>query len=253
MTDIFESEFFDAALGFPAALFTAALVVVICFWLLVLFGVSEHDSFDGDVNTDVAGLGGVPVSVTVSVVTVVAWCLSLTGSVLVGRSAAEGTLRQGLQAAVLVVALLLAWAVARVLLRPLRRLFPDDPEPSRLDFIGLTCTVRTSRVDQSFGQAEVTASDGSVALVQVRVDPHAADTGLTAGSTALLYAYDDDGEFFWAAPYDTELDPRRGPDSGLGGPAIGGPPTGSLESVRSRPPRTGPGRTGFGPPGTEPV
>ncbi|RII09194.1 hypothetical protein DSC45_32230 [Streptomyces sp. YIM 130001] len=238
------NEFFDAALGFPAALFTAALVVVVCFWLLVLLGACEHDSFDGDVNTGAAGLGGVPVAITASLVITVAWGLSLTGSVLVERSAAQGTLRQALSAAVLVVALLLAWAVTRILLRPLRALFPDEPEPSRLDFIGLTCTVRTSRVDQSFGQAEVTAADGAVALVQVRVDPHAADSGLTAGSTALLYAYDDDGEFFWAAPYDAELDPRRGRNSGLGGPALGGPPTGSIESVRSRPPRTGLGRSG---------
>lgn len=28
------------------------------------------------------------------------------------------------------------------------------------------------------------------------------------GSTALLYAYDDAGEFFWVAPFDTALDPR---------------------------------------------
>jgi hypothetical protein len=42
-------------------------------------------------------------------------------------------------------------------------------------------------------------------VVQVR---QTADEVLTSGSTGLLYAYDEVGEFFWVAPYDTALDPR---------------------------------------------
>ncbi|MCY0955349.1 hypothetical protein OTB16_39185, partial [Streptomyces sp. H27-S2] len=59
--------------------------------------------------------------------------------------------------------------------------------------------------DAEFGQAEVAAGDGSTAVVQVRQlgsDP------LMLGSTALLYAYDEAGEFFWVAPFDAALDPR---------------------------------------------
>ncbi|MFC8076183.1 hypothetical protein ACFUN8_11675 [Streptomyces sp. NPDC057307] len=208
-------EFIDAALGFPTFLFTAALIVVVGFWLLVLTGVAETDSFDSDVDLDTAGIGGVPVTVAFSLLTAVAWFTSLAASVTLhrfGAFGASGLVRAVSALAVLVGAVLLAWWATRLLVRPLHTLFPDEPGPSRLDFVGLTCTIRTGRVDAWFGQAEVAARDGSTAVVQVR--QHRADTAkagapaLGNGSTGLLYAYDDAGEFFWVAPYDTALDPR---------------------------------------------
>ncbi|MEV0090704.1 hypothetical protein [Streptomyces sp. NPDC050738] len=199
------SEFLAAALGFPAALFSAALVVVVAFWLLVLCGVAEHDSFGGHAHSGALGAGGVPVTVPVSLLAGTAWFVSFTGSVLVRRSGAAGAGRAALDLGVLVAALLLAWSFTRILVRRLRGLFPDLPPPSRLDFIGLTCTIRTGSVSADFGQAEVAATDGSTALVQVR--QHGRDV-FRSGSTALLYAYDEDGEFFWVGPFDSALDPR---------------------------------------------
>ncbi|MCT9089889.1 hypothetical protein N4G70_13555 [Streptomyces sp. ASQP_92] len=198
-------EFLGAAFGFPAALFSAALVVVVVFWLLVLCGAADHHAFNGDAHGDVFGAGSVPVSVPVSLMIGIAWFTSLTGSVLLRRSGAGGGALALLKLGVLGVALLLGWAVTRWVGRRLRRLFPDQPPPSRLDFIGLTCTIRTGSVSATFGQAEVSAADGSSALVQVR---QSGAEPLRLGSTGLLYAFDDDGEFFWVAPYDPALDPR---------------------------------------------
>ena len=89
--------------------------------------------------------------------------------------------------------LLLIWLVTLMagLGGPLANLFPDEPAPSLHDFVGLTCTIRTGRVDGDFGQAEVAARDGSTAVVQVRQNDGAR---LELGSTGLLYAYDDTGE-----------------------------------------------------------
>ena len=39
--------------------------------------------------------------------------------------------------------------------------------------------------------------------------PDGAETALKAGSTALIFDYDADGEFFWVMPYDADLDPHR--------------------------------------------
>lgn len=203
-------EFLDAALSFPAMLFSAALVVVIAFWLLVLAGAADHHSFDADLDTDLAGIGGVPVTVSVSVMVAVGWFTALTGSVLLHRGDTTGTVRAALAFGVLAVALLVAWAVVRLLVRHFRRFFADQPPPSRQDFLGRVCTVRTGSVGTDFGQAEVAAADGSTAIVQVRqLEP--ADTTLMAGSPGLLYAYDDAGEFFWVSPYDRALDPGPPP------------------------------------------
>ncbi|MFD0290078.1 hypothetical protein [Streptomyces sp. NPDC127118] len=216
-------EFLSAATAFPAVLFGAALAVVILFWLLVLAGAADHHSFDGDIDTDLAGIGGVPVTVSVSVMVVVGWFTSLTGTVLVHRSGTTGLTRAALACAVFAGALLLGWAVLRILVRCFRRSFPDEPPPSRQDFLGRVCTVRTGSVSSDFGQAEVTADDGSTAIVQVRLLAPTDGPVLAAGSAGLLYAYDDEGEFFWVSPYDKALDP---------GPPTPRPPSGTRRTPR---------------------
>ncbi|MEU2026543.1 hypothetical protein ABZ565_30965 [Streptomyces sp. NPDC016469] len=212
-------EFMDATLSFPAVLFAAALVVVIAFWLLVLVGAADHHSFDADLDADLAGVGGVPVTVSVSLMIAVGWFSALTGSVLVHRSGATGPLRAVLACAVLAGALLLAWGAVRLLVHHFRRLFPDQPPPSRQDFLGRVCTIRTGSVSADFGQAEVTADDGTTATVQVRqLEP--VDAELASGRSGLLYAYDEAGEFFWVSAYDKALDPGPPPGRTASGPAV---------------------------------
>jgi Protein of unknown function (DUF1449) len=182
--------FVDAALGFPAVLFTFLLIVVVGYWLLVLFGALDVEAFDGDGFLDGLGFAGVPATVSLSLLIAIAWFVSLAGTVL-----ASGALLIAILA--LPFALAVATFATRLLVRPLRHLFPEGPEASRSDFVGAVCVIRTGRVSTDFGQAEVTAVDGSSAIIQVR------QTGadeFRAGSSALIYDYDTDGEFFWVTP-----------------------------------------------------
>ncbi|MEU3711711.1 hypothetical protein [Streptomyces catenulae] len=195
------ADFLRAALAFPAALFSFALVVVAVYWLLVLIGgVGVHildGGEGGHADTDGSTGAGLPVTVSLSLGLLLAWLVCLAGAALVP----EGPART----ATLVAALAVAWAGVRLAGRLARRLLPPEKVASRDDFIGRVCTVRTGRVAADFGQAEVRADDGSTAVVQVRTD----ESGLVAGSTALIYAYDADGEFFRVAPYDGALDPHK--------------------------------------------
>ncbi|MFE0423507.1 hypothetical protein [Streptomyces sp. NPDC058953] len=188
-------DFLVATAAFPTLLFTAALAVALCFWLLVLTGLASPGGLDTDIGTGTPalGLGGVPVSISATLLIALGWFLSLSGSALLPDA---GPLTGAL---VLVAALLGSFGLTRLVVRPLAKLFPDEPGPSRHDFIGLTCVIRTGCVDAGFGQAEVAARDGSTAVVQVR---QSADDSyaLVHGSTGLLYAYDESGEFFWVAP-----------------------------------------------------
>lgn len=170
------------------------------------------------------GLGGVPATITLSLLIALAWFASLAGSVLAGG----GTPAPALAAAVLAVALAAAWLGTRLAIVPLRRVFREEPAASLRDFVGRTCVIRTGRVGVDFGQAEVTADDGSSAIVQVRrhaldiaaegarggaadgVPGGAADgppggavrPALGAGSIALIFDFDPEGQFFWVMPYD---------------------------------------------------
>jgi hypothetical protein len=196
------SDFVGVAFGFPTALFSVLLIVVILYWIVVLFGGLDHDTVDGHVGhlghdhghghghdggvLSAIGLGGVPVTISFSLLVLVGWFVSLVGAALLHGGIAP--------VLVLVVALVVAWAVTRLLIVPLRRVFVSAEPPSRNDFVGRPCVIRTSTVTLDFGQAEVHAIDGSSAIVDVR---QTGDDGLRAGSTAFIYDYDPAGEFFW--------------------------------------------------------
>jgi hypothetical protein len=180
--------FVEAALSFPTVLFTPLLVVVIGYWLVVVAGGAdpEDDAGAGDF-LGFAGLGGVPASIPVSLLVALAWFGSLAGSQVL-----PGWLT-------LVAVLPVAWLLTRLAVVPLRRLLPTGTDASRAEFLGLTCVIRTGRVTGTFGQAEVHARDGSSAIVQVR---QAGTDDLRAGTVALLYDVDPEGEFFWVVPAD---------------------------------------------------
>lgn len=117
-------EFVDAVIGFPTLPLTAALVVVVGFWLLVLFGVTGHDAFDDDLDTDALALGGVPVALSASLVIALAWFTSLSCAAVLNRSGLSGPLRVVLDVGVLVASAGLAYAATRRLVRTLQRLLP---------------------------------------------------------------------------------------------------------------------------------
>ncbi|MGW6023834.1 hypothetical protein [Streptomyces sp. NPDC055099] len=114
-------EFLHAVAGFPAILFSAALPVVLCFWLLVALGGADADSFDADVDAGAVGLGGVPVAVAATPLTVVGWLVSLTGSIVIGRTAASGLAHIAADVVLLCLSLLVAWGVTRNLIRLISR------------------------------------------------------------------------------------------------------------------------------------
>lgn len=121
--------FLAAATGLPTILLTAALVVVLCFWLLAAVGVADVDSFDMDVDLGTWRMGGVPVTVALSLLTVLAWCLSVGAVALLAVVALPGPVVGMLRMVVPVGALFVAWAATRLIVRPLHRLFPDVPVP----------------------------------------------------------------------------------------------------------------------------
>ncbi|MBT2207492.1 hypothetical protein [Actinomadura sp. NEAU-AAG7] len=225
-------EFIDAALGFPTVLFSFSLAVVAGYWALVLLGGLGVDLLDAGTDTGAGaggadggfggllvagGLDGVPATVAVSSLVSLAWFVSLAGSALLGGIGGTAA-RVVLSLAVLVVASASAWLGTRLAVLPLRRVFRGGAETSLRDFVGRTCVVRTGRVGPDFGQAEVTAADGTIATVQVRrpaadvpVAGAADGTALTFGSTALIFDFDAAGGFFWVMPYDAAMAPDHPP------------------------------------------
>ncbi|HLU58221.1 MAG TPA: hypothetical protein VKZ81_22410 [Pseudonocardia sp.] len=208
------SGFLAATVSFPAVLLSFLLVVVVLYWLLVLVG-ADFDLFDGDAGADGAdgadgnggvmdtlGLGGVPLMVALSLWITLSWLLAMIGTIVLGALALAPAVDVLVGSGVLLVALLGGLLVTRFIVVPIRRALPSADEPTRSDFVGRICVIRTGHVSDTFGQAEITAEDGSSAIVQVRRPVELDGPPLRAGSEALIIDYDADREIFWvdAAP-----------------------------------------------------
>lgn len=172
------TEFVAAALAFPTVLFSFLVLVVLAYWLTVAMVGMD---FDAPV---------LPISISVFVV--ITWFAALVGTVLTP----EGKLRY----VVLAGALLVGALLTKIVLIPVRNWTKPEKPASRNDFVGRTAIVKTARVTENYGQAEVTADDGGTAVVQVRA---ASSTELMAGQTALIFDYDAEGEFFWVVDITT--------------------------------------------------
>ncbi|GAB3439886.1 hypothetical protein GCM10027570_04710 [Streptomonospora sediminis] len=208
------SGLLEASLAFPTALFSFLLVVVVGYWLFVVLGAVGADILDADSGADsgggiggalgAIGLGGVPVTVVLSLMVAVAWFVSLVGTVLIDSFPVSSPLMIALGLVVLVAAVIIAWGVTSAVVMGLRKLLPAEHQRRGTDFVGRTCVVRTGRVDRDFGQAEISGGDGSSSLIEVRT---IGDERLTAGSTALVFDYDTDSGVYRVTPFDSALDP----------------------------------------------
>ncbi|MGI5439446.1 hypothetical protein ACQEV4_19240 [Streptomyces shenzhenensis] len=122
----------EAATGPLSILFTAALVVVGCFWLLVAVGAAAANSFDADLDLGRWGMGGVPVAVALTLLTALAWLFGVGAhALLLAGLLPTGAVTGALHVLVSAAALLAAWRVTCLFVRPLHRLFPDEPGPAR--------------------------------------------------------------------------------------------------------------------------
>ncbi|MEV6349026.1 hypothetical protein [Actinoplanes sp. NPDC051851] len=168
-------------MSFPTVLFTPLLVLVIIYWVVVISLGADFES---------GAVLGIPAPIYISLFVALAWFATLSGGEWHGPVPLW---------VIPIAAIVLAAVIARLLAIPLQRMLPDGPDASRADFVGLTCVIRTGRVTDAFGQAEVHAADGSSAIIQVR---QAGRDELHAGTVALIYDVDPEGEFFWVLPAD---------------------------------------------------
>ena len=164
-------------------------------------GHDAHDGHHGGVAglIQALGLGGVPVTVMLSILILVAWSFCFGAmQLLSGRSPVW------LVAAAALLSLTIAVPLTSLLVRPLRRFFITLPAPRHRDLLGKVCTITTLRVDERYGQAEI--EDGGAGLiVQVRSN---GPVRLARGDRAIIFDYRD--EVFLVAPVEEAL--RQGLD-----------------------------------------
>ncbi|MCP3667834.1 MAG: DUF1449 domain-containing protein [Gammaproteobacteria bacterium] len=178
--------FYQNIASFPTAIFTFLLGVVTLYWLVAVLGVVDIDVLDFDipdadgglgVNSDSGvstpdalagimlkiGLHGVPVTIIVSFISLFGWlCCYYLAHFLLGHFP-EGILRYLTGIPIFFGSLFVAVMITAVVIKPLRPLFKKAQQHTEKLVLGQSATVRTSKVDNDFGEA--TLDDGGAGLI----------------------------------------------------------------------------------------
>jgi hypothetical protein len=220
-----------ACLQIPTVLFTVGLGITLVYWSLVLLGALDVDHSIGDASGaakgigeavsagkalgdghgdpgghvghgdhagawDSLGLGGVPITISGSVLVVTGWALSILG--MHYGKALLGEATWWLALLVLVGVVLVGTPLAGLLVRPLRSVFKLRVGKGNRDYVGSICTITTGQVDRDNGQATV-EDGGTVLVIPVRCDKPGA---LSRGARAIVIDFDPDRHVYLVAPTD---------------------------------------------------
>lgn len=172
--------FYQNITSFPTALFSLLLVLLIFYWLSASLGFVDLDVLDIDmpegadldeVTTPEAlagllfkfGLYGVPLTIILTFVALFGWTISYFLVYFLFDFIPSGifTYLAGIPA--LLVSLYIAVMITAQVIKPLRPLFREATKHSVKEVLGQTAIVRTSRVDNEFG--EIFLADGGAGLI----------------------------------------------------------------------------------------
>jgi len=195
-------NFIGAAFGFPTAIYTALLCLVLFYWALALLGVVdfEHGGIELDLHADASvddlgalagfivafGLGGVPFSIVISLIVLVAWTACCLAGEWLLPLVPGGPLQWLGGTLVLIGSFVLAVPATAVALRPMRRMFVTHHAASNASLVGRRCTVSTSSVTATFGQATVARRGADIQIDVRATEPNT----LGRGATARIIDYD---------------------------------------------------------------
>lgn len=160
----------------PTVVFTAMLIVCLTWWLLsfVISGLevdmSEADPSDsGGLEEFIRGLGfgSVPLALALTVFSFGAWAASLLLS-LTWDARTSGAITAAMAIGTIVASAFVGSFIVRRFATLMAPVFDDTRAPGRADAHGASVRVRTTYVDERFGQAEVLDGPTRNNIVKVR-------------------------------------------------------------------------------------
>lgn len=175
--------FYQNVLSFPTIIFSISLVFCVLFWLVAILGfldisfldipepeVDLSGDADGPSTPDAVagiilrmGLDGVPLTIVISLITLFAWLISYYGVNLTREIISGGIFYYLIGLAIFFFALYFSVLLTAFLIKPLRPLLKKLEQDIEKMVMGQTAIVRTSRVDNNFGEAVL--DDGGAGLI----------------------------------------------------------------------------------------
>ncbi|MBC8953065.1 NfeD family protein [Xenorhabdus sp. PB62.4] len=189
--------FLQNCLAFPVVIFSGLLFIVLFYWICAAFGLLDIDFLSVDVDSfDVSslagwltklGLTGIPVTIIITLITLIGWPLSYFSMHLMLRFIETDVFRYLLGIATFFIVSFIALLLTAMILRPLQ------PKLSRLNrsnsvdnLIGKVAEVRSPIVTEQRGEA-LMDNHGASLILQVRAPE---SDGITRGDRVVLISYD---------------------------------------------------------------
>lgn len=200
--------FYQNIASFPTVFFTFLLLLVVLYWLVAVLGLIEIDVLDFDIpeadgmdiNPDTGlsnanvlaglvlrfGLHGVPVTIILSFVALFGWFVCYYAVHFLMGMVPKGLFSLLVGVPILVGSLYVAVLITAVLIKPLRPLFKKTSQDTVKRVLGQTAVVKTSRVDNNFGEA-ILEDGGAGLLLKVRAT---VGTTFSRGDRVVLLEHD---------------------------------------------------------------
>ena len=178
-------NFLSNILSFPTILYTGLLVLVVLYWLTAIIGFVDFDGIETEIDVDASDVGGIatwltkfklegiPFTLTLSMIIFISWILCFYLVELFIKHFEVEWVRIALGFLTIVLTPIIATPIVAIILSPLKpllkKLKEENTSATASDFIGATGLIRSVKVNQSLGSAEV--SDGGAGLIlQIRAD-----------------------------------------------------------------------------------
>jgi len=191
------------------------LVLVMFYWLMVILAGLDFDFFDFDFDMDAEpdfesalsfgfvvlrflNIGRVPIMIWTSTFALTFWLLSMLLDRLLDNPEHREAIFNAVQYGIRNFAI--AILLTKVFTQPLRDKF-DAKEPNRVeDLIGMHCSITTTEVTESFGQAEY-RTEAAPLLLNVRTR----ETPLAKGDQAVIVDHDAEENVYFVTKVNSEV------------------------------------------------
>lgn len=194
--------FLSNILSYPTVFFTVFAVFAFLYLLVAALGLAGFDDIDVELEglsglMTTLGLKGVPLSIVVGLVGLFAWFICFLIMALVGMEGSGRWFNLITGTLAIPVSLALAVLATAQVVRPLRPLFRalNASAPDKV-LLGSTATVRSSRVDETFGEAQL-VMDGAELIVKIRADE---SKQLKKGDKVVLIEHNQEQNLYWVVP-----------------------------------------------------
>ncbi|PHM25411.1 ubiquinone biosynthesis protein UbiH [Xenorhabdus budapestensis] len=189
--------FLQNCLAFPVIILSGLLLIILFYWICAAFGLLDIDILNMDVDsfdaTSLAGwltklgLTGIPVTIIITLMTLIGWPLSYFSEHLMLRFIETDVLRYLLGTATLFIVGFIALLLTTILLRPLQPTLSRLNRSNSVDnLIGKVAEVRSPIVTEQRGEALMN-HNGANLILQVRVPE---SDGIVRGDRVVLISYD---------------------------------------------------------------